>query len=101
MFGYMKKYQELIGQHVQLISVFNRLTHQHNKLIDEHNEVVRKINEKGGERFLNKGQIVEDGPQQFTKAEINTLINLCHPDKHSNKPSSVEITKKLLKLRNK
>ncbi len=39
------------------------------------------------------------GGGQFTKAEIRTLIQLCHPDKHDGKQSAVEITQKLIKLR--
>lgn len=35
----------------------------------------------------------------FTKDEIRTLIQLCHPDKHGGKESAVTITQKLLKLR--
>lgn len=36
---------------------------------------------------------------QFTPAEIKTLIQLCHPDKHGGKQSAVHITSKLLKMR--
>ena len=35
----------------------------------------------------------------FTKEEIQTLISLCHPDKHGGKGSANNITAKLLKIR--
>lgn len=38
---------------------------------------------------------------QFTPQELDRLIRLCHPDKHNNKQSSVEMTQKLLALRGK
>lgn len=34
----------------------------------------------------------------FTQAELKRLIGLIHPDKHGNKPSSVELTQKVLKM---
>lgn len=69
--------------------------YQHAKLLKEWNSLVRKINAKGGEAFL------ESDPKQsqFSKSEIETLVRLCHPDKHNNSQASNEITKKLLSLR--
>lgn len=64
-------------------------------LLNKWNDLVEIINSKGGEDFLH-GEI----RPQFNNDEINTLINLCHPDKHNNKKSAVQITQKLLELRN-
>lgn len=38
---------------------------------------------------------------QFSPAEIESMIRLCHPDKHNNSPTANGITKKLLALRSK
>lgn len=59
----------------------------------EWNKLVKKINKKGGEDFLEQKQVL-------SKEEIKTLISLCHPDKHNGKKSAVEITQRLLELRN-
>ncbi len=67
-------------------------------LIKEHNELIRHINEKGGEQFLKEGSIHPQGIQ-ISKDDLKVLIQLCHPDKHGGKESAVEITKKLLLLR--
>ncbi len=37
--------------------------------------------------------------KQFNNKEIDTLIRLCHPDKHNGKDSATEITQKLLEIR--
>lgn len=62
------------------------------------NNLVERINRKGGEQFLD-GTISNKAPPQFTKEEITKLIMLCHPDKHHGKPMAVELTQKLLKLK--
>lgn len=35
----------------------------------------------------------------FSKDELRTLIQLCHPDKHGGKKTASDITQKLIKLR--
>jgi len=57
-----------------------------NQLMKEHNNLVDRINEKGGEEFL------QGNSTQFTKDEIKTLIILCHPDKHNNSIVAKDIT---------
>lgn len=64
-------------------------------LLNKWNNLVEKINQKGGQSFLDG----EKKENQFSKGEINTLINLCHPDKHQQKESAVKITQKLLAMR--
>lgn len=65
------------------------------KLVKQWNELVDRINEKGGEEFLNSSP----KSNQFTKQEIDSMIRLCHPDRHDNSRISNEITQKLLKMR--
>lgn len=69
---------------------------KYEKLLDQWNDLVKKINSKGGDRFLNSDPI-EIG---FSQDEIKKLIALCHPDKHQQKQSAVEMTQKLLAMRN-
>jgi hypothetical protein len=40
-----------------------------------------------------------NGRSIFSESEIQTLIRLCHPDKHGNSPAANEITAKLLRIR--
>ena len=63
-------------------------------LLAEWNSLVNKINARGGDAFLYGTQ-----SNQFSQDEIKTLINLCHPDKHQQKKSAVEITQKLLSMK--
>lgn len=39
------------------------------------------------------------GVEQFSKAEIKSLISLCHPDKHNGKVSANTMTAKLVEMR--
>lgn len=57
------------------------------------NALVGRINEKGGEGFL------EGESAQLTQAEIRQLLQLCHPDKHDGKQLAVDMTHRLLQLR--
>lgn len=55
------------------------------------------IQNMGGVDSIVKQSRVQDA--QFNKEEIDTLIRLCHPDKHNGKDSAKEITQKLLAMR--
>lgn len=66
------------------------------KLKVKWNNLVERINEKGGESFL-------DGDStQFSQDDIRRLLQLCHPDKHNSSTLSLDMTQKLnaLKKRN-
>lgn len=39
--------------------------------------------------------------KDFSDEEVNTLIRLCHPDKHNGSSAANKMTAKLLSLRNK
>lgn len=64
------------------------LTVKHETLVSEHNRLVDKINEKGGEEFLQNGSLKSD--PTFTQKELKVLSRLVHPDKHKNSNRSVE-----------
>lgn len=55
------------------------------------NELVERINASGGEAFL--------AGASFSPAEIDTLIKLCHPDKHGGSKAANDMTTRLLELR--
>ena len=71
------------------------------QLLQDYNALVGRINRLGGEEFLRKARIPgAHAPNgQFSKAEIKSLISLCHPDKHQGKDSAVRITQKLLRMK--
>lgn len=67
---------------------------KYEQLLYEYNKLVKRINEKGGEQFLQHATIQPAGIQ-LSKEDLKSLIQLCHPDKHGGKESAVEMTKKL------
>lgn len=67
---------------------------RYEQLLNEYNKLVKRINEKGGEQFLQHAAIQPTGIQ-LSKEDLKSLIQLCHPDKHGGKESAVEMTKKL------
>ena len=78
--------------HAALEEKYKNLQDKFRDLQSQWNYVVNKINKKGGEKFLDDGIIL-------SKDTIESLIILCHPDKHNNSVRSQEIKKKLLDLR--
>ena len=65
------------------------------------NVLIRRINEKGGEDFLDNATLKPKQQAQFTPDELTKLILLCHPDKHDGKTMATEMTQKLLALKGK
>lgn len=87
-------YEALERQHYALVRAHGNLIDRYNNLVDEWNGLVQKINERGGQAFLNGQQ-----NNQFSEAELRTLLSLCHPDKHGGKESATCITQKLIAMR--
>ena len=87
----LKLQQEVVKHKLDHLVALKKL----NILKDQWNALVDKINAKGGEDFLNS----TPNTSGFTQAEIKSLIYLCHPDKHQQKPTAVELTQKLLSMR--
>lgn len=67
------------------------------KLLNDWNELVEKVNAIGGKSALSR----KPNESQFSDAEINSLIQLCHPDKHGNSDRANAITAKLLSMKQK
>lgn len=74
-----------------------RWEREHALLLERWSKLVTRINDKGGEAFLNgtNGQSF----QMLTDKEIKTLLALCHPDKHGGNKAAEEVTRKLLAMR--
>ena len=79
------KYEQEKGWKAAYKAIYLDLKRDWNNLIEE-------LNSKGGQEFLDKAVL-------FSDKEINTLIRLCHPDKHNQSTASNDITAKLLKIR--
>lgn len=72
---------------------------KHMQLLSEWNQLIELINSKGGQEFLDRGRIPRAGDEQFTQAEIQDLITLCHPDKHGGNARATRLTQRLLSKR--
>ena len=90
MFVLQSTYQKLLNEHRELAEYNNRL-------LNNWNHLVKRINAKGGEDFLNNATLTP--PPVFSQKDILRLLQLCHPDKHDGKPMAVEMTQKLLSLK--
>ena len=78
-------------------SKYLRLQRIAEDLANKWSDLVDQINAKGGQNFLDNAVL---NPQpQFSQEDIRRLISLCHPDKHDGKQIAVEMTQKLLQLK--
>jgi ABC-type transporter Mla subunit MlaD len=69
-----------------------------NQMIRKWNRLVDRVNAAGGERILN-GTGPAANTLGLTAVDIKRMLQLCHPDRHRNSDLAVEITQKLLALR--
>lgn len=76
------------SQTQQMISKYRRLLRDWNNLVD-------RVNAIGGERALSGSA----NALNMGEDDIKRLLQLCHPDRHRNSDLSVEMTQKLLQLR--
>lgn len=81
----------------KLLARYRELDRFNDRLLEQWNQVVKQINAKGGDRFLEQGSLAPANP--FSQEDIRRLISLCHPDKHDGKKIAVEMTQKLLSLK--
>lgn len=72
----------------------------HSLLLDKHNSLVRRINAKGGEAFLKRATFAP-ATSPFSQDDLQRLIQLVHPDKHDGKQMAVEMTQKLIAMKEK
>lgn len=81
---------DIFGKSVSQKSTENMLS----IMIRRYNDLVHRINEKGGEQFLNEAVIISD-------VQLDRLIRLCHPDKHDNSDAATKATQWLLSIKDK
>ena len=68
-------------------------------LMERWNNLVKKINDKGGDEFLEKATIKKNPPPQFSQVEIKQLLQFVHPDKNQGDVVALQLTQKLLEMR--
>lgn len=100
MFVLRGKYNALVTEHALLQLRHATQLAKYKTLLSRWNDLVRLINQLGGMEYLERGKTVVTN-QTFSQKEIETLIRLCHPDKHNNSTSATDITQRLLSIRNK
>lgn len=81
----------------RLMARYRALNQANDELLARWNRVADQINAKGGQQFLDHGSLAQNNP--FSQEDIRRLISLCHPDKHDGKKIAVEMTQKLLSLK--
>lgn len=97
MFVTQAAYNRLSRELSSAIIALNTYKEAHTRIMNNWNQLIEIINAKGGEDFLKHGSIGGNNP--FTPEDVKKLVMLCHPDKHDGKPMAVELTQKLLKLK--
>jgi hypothetical protein len=97
MFVKVSEYRAAVDFAKEAVKLYKDLLVDWNDLVDRLNA---RCGKHGVDKFVANAVMPEDVPSQFTQAEIQKLILLCHPDKHDGKQMAVELTQKLLKLRN-
>lgn len=95
MFVFESKYEAVLAELYQLQI-------KHSLITAKWNGLVKRINSLGGEEFLQTARMTgHEAPSQFTDAELRSLLQLVHPDKHGGKESAVTLTQKINALRSK
>lgn len=98
--GTAKVVSKFLPIHAKLTSAIREALEyklMHAALQRKWNELVERINNKGGEAFLNSAP----SKQLLTAPEIKAMLSLCHPDKHGGSKIAEDVTRKLLEFRGK
>ena len=82
-------------------SKYDALAVKYSILFNKWDSLVDRINDLGGEDFLDTATSSDDLFKQnvFSQDELRKLIQLCHPDKHEGKQMAHEITSRLNSMR--
>lgn len=100
MFVRQSKYDEVLKDRAREQSAAVHWQIKYNLLNSKWNQLVALINKKGGQNFLDKATVTPArAVSQFTDAELRSLLQLVHPDKHEGKRSAVVLTQKINQLR--
>lgn len=93
MFVTQKRYDRLLRQAAQVELARMELESRYHQLAHKWNELVARVN---------SGELVPKSAAAngtFSPGEIETLVRLCHPDKHGGSKSANDMTARLLALR--
>ena len=82
-------------------SKYDALVVKYSILFNKWDSLVDRINDLGGEDFLDTATSSDDLFKQnvFSQDELRKLIQLCHPDKHDGKQIAQDMTSKLNGMR--
>lgn len=93
MFVTQKRYDRLLHQAAQIELAKMIAERRYRQLLSEWNELVTRVN---------NGELVPKSAAPngtFSPEEIDTLVRLCHPDKHGGSKAANDMTARLLALR--
>lgn len=85
------KYDRKVAEYLDALTEAVKWKFQYDDLLREWNDLAKRWNAK----------VSAPSPATFTADEIETLINLCHPDKHAGSERANRMTVRLLQLRGK
>lgn len=97
----LKAERDELEIHVSLLSYqLSHVQDRNYELSAKWEDLVTKMNAKGGQAFLDRGEIYgfNGATSQFTVEELKALRRLVHPDKHNGSKSSNDLTTKLNQL---
>lgn len=87
------KYDAALRYAAEWRDCYEHTLRKYTTLLSEWNNLVRKVNR--GEYVLASAKPAAT----FTAEELDTLVRLCHPDKHGGSKAANDITARLLALR--
>lgn len=94
MFVTRARYDEAISQRDYAARMALAHLRDYNSVVSQWNALIARIEQ--GELVLASSR-----PAQFTPEELDTLVRLCHPDKHDGSRAANDMTAKLLAMRKK
>lgn len=87
------KYDSALRNAAEWRACYEHALRKYTSLLGEWNDLVRKVNR--GEYVLASSKPAAT----FTPDELDTLVRLCHPDKHGGSKAANDMTARLLALR--
>lgn len=97
MFVSKARHRKLELQLIDAVAKLQVYQTAHSELLGQWNALVTRINEHGGEALFEQAA---NSATNLTKDDFRKLLQLVHPDRHEGKPIAIEMTQKLLELRN-
>ncbi len=83
------------------MSTASEIMDSYRKLHNKWNALIDRINDLGGEEFLNNAVMPSEQKIELSREDLTDLIMLCHPDRHKGSVRATRVTKKIILLRKK